>query len=252
MKQTLKATLRYDGTAFSGWQVQPGQRTVQGVIEEALSTMAQAPVRVHGAGRTDAGVHALGQACSWEWEGAMPPERVRRSLSCMLAPEVRVEEVAIASADFHARFSARAKRYVYTLELGKEQDPFSARYAWLVAPELDLSLLAQAAQALVGEHDFAGYQGGGASAGATVRAIYGIGLKQGGVIGPCDADSLWRLEFHGNGFLYKMVRNITGTLVDIARGHLPPARVRDLLDSPGPYHGNTAPAHGLALAEVIY
>ena len=248
----LKATVRYDGTDFAGWQVQPGQRTIQGAIEDALSTIANTPVRIHGAGRTDAGVHALGQVFSFSWPAEVPPDRLRRSLSRMLGPEVQVTGIESVPAGFHARKSAQAKRYAYTFSLSREADPLSARYAWFVPWPVDLDRFRPFAKQLEGEHDFAGFQASRASTGTTVRTIYTIDIEPGGVIAPCDAAALWRVTFHGDGFLYKMIRNIMGTLIDIARGHLPGSRLTELLESPGPFHGHTAPGHGLALLEVIY
>lgn len=252
MDRNVKATVRYDGTSFSGWQIQTDQRTVQGEIEMALSRIASTPIRVRGAGRTDAGVHALGQVCSFQWPSDRPLEGLRRSLSKMLGPEVRVVCVEEVAADFEACKSARSKRYAYALSLTREPDPLSVRYAWSIPWEIDTGRLAELASRLVGEHDFAGFQASGASVKRTVRTIYSIDLERGGLVTPCDASDLWRLMFHGNGFLYKMVRNITGTLIDVARGALPESRIDELLASPGPFHGYTAPARGLALLEVIY
>jgi tRNA pseudouridine38-40 synthase len=252
VETNLKAIVRYDGTNFDGWQVQPGRRTVQGVIEEALSRMASQPVRIHGAGRTDAGVHALGQVFSCRWPGEADPERLRRALSGMLGPEVRVERVEVVGPDFHARKSAVGKRYAYAFSLGREADPFSARYAWCVPWAVDLERLAELARRVEGEHDFAGFCGSGSAVKTTVRRVHSARLERGGFAGPRDAEGLWRLEFHGNGFLYKMVRNVTGTLMDIARGRVPESRLEEILGSPGPYHGHTAPGHGLALVEVEY
>lgn len=244
--------MRYDGTDFSGWQVQPGRRTVQGAIEEALGKCARAHVRIQGAGRTDAGAHALGQVFSCDWPGSVSAERIRRSLNKMLAPEITIVEIEATEPGFHARKSAVAKRYAYNLSLAKAPDPFSARYAWLLPGPVRLDQVLALAQRLVGEHDFAGFQASRASAQNTVRTIHSIELYRGGVIGPMDDANLWRLEFYGSGFLYKMVRNIMGTLISIARGNLPEARLAERLASPGPYYGHTVPAHGLVLVNVEY
>ncbi len=247
-----KAIVRYDGVGFSGWQAQPGRRTVQGVIEGALSRIAAERVRIHGAGRTDAGVHALGQVFSFAWPGRMPLDTLQYALCRMLGPEIRIESMETVSPAFHARKSARAKRYAYCLELARSPDPFSARYAWCVPPDLDLTRLAGLAQRLAGTHDFAGFQGGKSSVQNTVRTLHSMELLRGGVMRPLDAATLWRLEFHGNGFLYKMVRNITATLVDIARGALPESRLDERLRAPAPFLGRTAPGHGLFLLDVSY
>jgi tRNA pseudouridine38-40 synthase len=170
----------------------------------------------------------------------------------MLSPELRVERIEAVPPEFHARKSAVAKRYAYALSLSREPDPLSARYAWCVPAPFDVERLAAVARRLEGEHDFAGFQSSGSSVRTTVRTIHEARMVPGGIVGPCDAEGLWRLEFRGNGFLYKMVRNIVGTLYDIARGHFPESRIDEALASPGPFRGHTAPAHGLALVTVEY
>lgn len=252
MDCNLKATVRYDGTGFAGWQVQPNARTIQGEIEGALSRIASQPVRIHGAGRTDAGVHALGQVFSCSWPKEPDTARLVRSLSGMLGPEIRIESIEVVPPEFNARYSAKSKRYAYAIALTSDPDPFSARYAWCVPWRVDIARLGQLAQSLAGEHDFAGFQCSGTHTHTTVRTLYSVEVLPGGIVGPCDAENLYRIEFRGNGFLYKMVRNITGVLVDIARGALPEQHLNDTLASPGPFHGHTAPAHGLVLMEVRY
>jgi tRNA pseudouridine38-40 synthase len=252
MATCLKVTVRYDGTGFAGWQVQPDVRTVQGELQSALSQIASQPMVIHGASRTDAGVHALGQVFSCAWPGPLGPDRLRRSLSQMLSPEIRVERVEEALEGFHARHHAKSKRYAYTLSLSREPDPFSARYAWCISWALDLDRLAELARRFEGEHDFAGFQAGGAPERVTTRTLYNVKLSQGGTVGPCGAADLFHIEYCGDGFLYKMVRNLTGTLVDVTRGAVPESRIGELLASAGPYRGHTAPAHGLALLEVLY
>lgn len=250
--RVLKGIIRYDGAGFAGWQVQPGLRTVQGVIEEALSTMARRPIRVVAAGRTDAGVHALGQVISCPWDGDQDVDRIRRSLSQLVGPDIRVESIEDAPEDFHATYSAKAKRYAYVFCTAPEPDPFSARYAWHPPYAIDRDLFKRMAQRLVGENDFAGFCSQGSSTKTTVRAIYSVTTREGGIVGPSDARDLWRVEFHGNAFLYKQVRNMVGTLVDIARGHLPPERLDAVLNAPRPYRGFSVPAHGLFLVSVDY
>ena len=251
-RQTLKAVVRYDGSKFTGWQVQPGERTVQGCIEEALSQIANRPVRIHGASRTDAGVHALGQVCSWEWTADADLSRLRRSLCKMLGSDMRVEALDWAPGGFHARKSAHSKRYAYVLHLTPHPDPFLCRHAWSVPWNLDLGLLGALAKQLTGTHYFSLFQLGGISVKYTVRTLFSVTLEEGPVVGLHSDPAVWRLEFHGDGFLYKMIRNLTGTLVDIARGHLPAARLEEILGLNGPYHGHTAPPHGLFLREVLY
>ena len=252
MARTFKAIVRYDGTGFAGWQIQPGRRTVQGEIEAALLRIAGEPIRITGSGRTDAGVHALGQVFSFNWEKPHAPEVLRRSLAKMLRPEILVTHVEEAPPDFNARYAATSKRYAYAITTANDEDPFASRYAWRLPRDFDLARLDTLCQHAIGTHDFAGFQCSGASVKTTVRTIYSITRLPGGFVQPCDNRDLWRIEFYGDGFLYKMVRNLVGTAVDIARNTLPESRMGELLASPGPFHGHTAPAHGLALIEVNY
>ncbi|HNR33689.1 MAG TPA: tRNA pseudouridine(38-40) synthase TruA [Candidatus Hydrogenedentes bacterium] len=248
----IMAIVRYDGSGFAGWQKQANARTVQGVIEEALSRLAGQPVAIQGAARTDAGVHALGQVFSCDWPGRAGLETLRHSLSRILSPSIRIEHIAQAPPRFSARHDAVGKRYAYTISLAREPDPFSARYAWRVPGTVEPARIAELAARLVGERDFAGFQCLGSDPASTIRKIESIEILPGGVIAPRDARDLWRIEFAGSGFLYKMIRNITGTLVDIARGHLPESRIEERLASRGPYNGYTAPPHGLTLVGVQY
>ncbi len=251
MEQTLKGTVRYDGTGFAGWQRQEDQRTVQGELEAALSRIAGRPTPIQGAGRTDAGVHAFGQVFSCRWP-APPPDRLRHALSQMLSPEIRVTELITAAESFNARFDAVGKSYAYTIDVSKEADPFSAHYAWHVPYKLDLNFLASLLPQLEGEHDFAGFESTGSQMKTTVRCLHRVTLQRGGLIAPADANELWHLRFHGNGFLYHMVRNLAGTLIEIARGRFEPTFLAESLTSGGPFKGHCAPAHGLVLEKVFY
>lgn len=249
----LKALVRYDGGAYCGWQVQPNARTVQGALQDALGQIAGQPVKVYGASRTDSGVHALGQVASFWWKGNPDIEKLRRSLSQMLAPKARIVSLEPVAEDFHARHSALGKRYAYVIDTGTEPDPFTARYAWHVPYTLDMTLLAEQAARLVGERDFAGF--GSATAEPvenSVRLLHHVRVLDGPVVGAANGRAHWHIEYFGTAFLYKMVRNMTGTLIDIARGYHPAGRMDTLLASPGPYRGYTAPAHGLFLLDVYY
>lgn len=248
----LKMKVRYDGGGFAGWQVQPGLRTVQGELERALARIASQPVAVRGAGRTDSGVHALGQVCNFLWPLEADAERIGRAISGMLSPDLRVESIEEVEAAFDSRFSAKAKRYAYAFSLSRFSDPFSARYAWQTPWPVDLELLERLARELTGRRDFAGYACAGSGTKSTTRTLFSVDLKPGGVTGPIDASGLWRIEFRGDGFLYKMVRNISGTLIDIARGQLPQSTLFERLNAAGPFRGHTAPARGLTLIEVEY
>lgn len=251
MTYTLKGTVRYLGTHFSGWQAQDDQRTVQGDIEAALSRIASQPIRIQGAGRTDAGVHAMGQVFSCPWPRPVSPT-LRHALCRMLEPEIEITRLEIVPETFNARFSALSKRYCYTFHFSREMDPFCAPYTWQVPYKVDLDLIASLLGRLEGTHDFAGFQTTGSQMKTTVRTLYEVQLKRGGMIGPTDNPDLWHLELYGDGFLYRMVRNIAGTLVEIGRGRFAPSFIDESLASGGPFLGHCAPPQGLVLKEVHY
>lgn len=251
MNYMLKGTVRYLGTHFSGWQAQDHQRTVQGEIEAALSRIASQPIRIQGAGRTDAGVHALGQVFSCPWPRPFPAS-LRHALCRMLEPEIEITDLAAVPDSFNARFSALAKRYCYTFHFSREMDPFSAPYCWQVPYAVDLDLVASLLPRLEGTHDFAGFQSTGSQMKTTVRTIYEARLHSGAVIGPMDGRNLWHLELYGDGFLYHMVRNIAGTLVEVGRGRFGSGFIDQALASSGPFKGHCAPAQGLVLKRVYY
>ncbi|NUM55990.1 MAG: tRNA pseudouridine(38-40) synthase TruA [Candidatus Hydrogenedentes bacterium] len=248
----VRATVRYIGTPFAGWQVQPDRPTVQGEIEKVLSEIANGPVRIHGAGRTDTGVHAIGQVCSFPWKAGADLDSLRRSLTRMLAPHIQISSLTEAPHDFHARKSAVGKKYWYCVSTARDPDPFSAPFTWTLPFGTDLDRLRALCARFAGTRDFAGFQCSGSEREDTVRRLIALDVSEGGIVVPSDARGLFAIRFHGDGFLYKMVRNITGTLVDVARGAVPESRIDELLASPGPYRGYTAPAHGLTLIEVLY
>ena len=243
--RNLKLTLAYDGTRFVGWQRQAGGESIQELIEKALSRLEGAPVSVHGAGRTDAGVHAEGQVASVRTSSAHDCGTVQRALNAQLPPDVRVVAVEDAPPDFHARFSARSKTYRYRIDAAPVASPFTRSYAWHLPVPLDVPAMRQAASDLVGRHDFAAFQSTGSDTSTTVRTLTRSELAERG--------SLLVYEVEGDGFLRHMVRAIVGTLVDIGRGRRPPGHVRTLLAGGSRAEaGATAPAHGLTLVKVEY
>ena len=247
MRRTLKITLSYDGTRFVGWQRQAEGDSIQGLLEDALARFEGGPVTAHGAGRTDAGVHALGQVASAAVSFTHPPETVVRALNAQLPEDVRVLEVAEAPPEFHARFSARSKTYRYQLRAGTAGDPFTRAFVWQLAEPLDVAAMRQAAAQLVGTHDFAAFQSTGTETTSTVRTIFRSDLRE--------ADGLAPLVFEisGDGFLRHMVRAIVGTLVEIGRGWRPAGSMAQLVDGgTRAQAGATAPPHGLFLVRVDY
>jgi tRNA pseudouridine38-40 synthase len=242
----FRLVLEYDGAAFAGWQVQPQVATVQGALEAAIAKVAGCRVRVVGAGRTDAGVHAEGQVASACIETPLGAERLRLALNGVLPPGVAVVEASEAAATFHARRDARAKRYRYRIWNAPTRSPLRERTHWNVRTPLDLSAMRASAAALVGTRDFAALRASGGSARTSVRTLsrLEIGGEPGAEI---------RLDFEGSGFLRHMVRNAVGTLVEVGRGRRSPDSLAAVLaGGDRRAAGPTAPAHALTLVEVRY
>ncbi len=236
----------YDGRDFSGWQSQPDGRAVQDVIERRLREMLGREVRIHGSGRTDAGVHALGQVYHFDAAWKHGPVKLRAALGAGLPATIQVRSIRPARPGFHARFSAAGKVYFYQLHLGGPADPFHHRWCWSLPGRLDVGAMRRAARCLVGRHDFRAFaaQNGGA-AGDTIRRLRRLAVTGRG--------ARLRITAEGDGFLYKMVRSLAGTLVAVGQGRLTPAQVAAILRSGRRPPGvQTAPAHGLFLARVIY
>jgi len=244
--RNLKFTLAYDGTRFVGWQRQADGVSIQGLIEDAVARFEGAPVIVHGAGRTDAGVHALGQVASAHVTFTHSLDTLRRALNAQLPNDVRVIDVVEAPPDFHARFSARSKTYRYRLRAGDGGDPFTRAYVWQMPEPLDVTAMRAAARVLVGSHDFAAFQSAGTETKTTVRTIVRSEIIETPPHGI-------EYEVEGDGFLRHMVRAITGTLVEIGRGWRVPASMAQLINGGSRGQaGATAPPHGLVLVRVEY
>lgn len=244
----LKLTLQYDGSGFAGWQRQPNGTTIQALLEDALAPIEGTAVTVHGAGRTDAGVHALAQVASVTLERALPDATLGRALNAVLPAAVRVLHVEPAAPDFHARFSARSKTYEYRIVNAPFVSPFLHRYVWHVPQPLDIPAMRAAAEVLRGAHDFAGFQGAGSEVATTERTVLALEWREGG-----GYDSPIAFRITGTGFLRHMVRNIVGTLVEVGAGRWDGERVREVLASRDRSRaGPTAPPQGLFLAAVDY
>jgi tRNA pseudouridine38-40 synthase len=244
--RTLKITLAYDGTRFVGWQRQSEGESIQGLLEDALAHFEGAPVVAHGAGRTDAGVHALGQVASVEVAFTHDVATLARALNAQLPEDVRVLSVEEAAPGFHARFSARSKTYRYCIRNGAMATPFERAYVWHVPQPLDVDAMRQAASRLLGRHDFSTFRSIGTDVPDAVRTLHASD-----VVG--DAGSLLTYEVSGDGFLRHMVRAIVGTLVEVGRGWRDPAQMDALLQTRDRARaGATAPPHGLFLVRVDY
>ncbi|MEZ5286594.1 MAG: tRNA pseudouridine(38-40) synthase TruA [Vicinamibacterales bacterium] len=224
--RTLKLTLAYEGTAFAGWQRQPGMRTVQAAVEEALAAIEERPVTIVAAGRTDAGVHALAQVASAPVTTTLAPAVLRRALNVRLPEDVRVTRVEDAPRGFDARRAATAKVYRYTIAQGPEPGPFVRRVVWHVPQRLDVAAMIEAAASIEGEHDFAAFQAAGGDVLTSTRRL----LRSRLAFQP-GAPVYLRYEVTGTGFLRHMVRNIVGTLVDIGKGRWPADEMAVILAS---------------------
>ena len=244
----LRITVSYDGTDFHGWQVQPGLRTIQGVLEGVLSEIEGAPVHVEGSGRTDAGVHALAQVAAFSMANRIPVENLRKAMNRLLPRDIRVLDAQDAAPDFHPRFAARAKTYEYRILRSEICPPFERRYVYHHPFPLDETRIIELAPLLEGEHDFSAFAASderdelGLS---KVRCLFSSRAAR-------EGDRLiYRVR--GNGFLKHMVRNIVGVLLEAGKGNLTRADIEARLEPgcaipPGP----SAPARGLFLVSVEY
>lgn len=246
---TFKLTLAYDGTNFAGWQRQPKQRTIQEELEAALGRVTTWRPVCFASGRTDAGVHALGQVVSFDSATRLSPEELTKALNAELPDDLHVFEIERAPDGFHAQKDATSKRYRYLLEDGKPRDLFARNYLWHIWQRLDVEAMQTAAKTLLGEHDFISYETGGSSRLTTVRTIYDLFIERRAF----ELTDRVIIEVEANGFLYNMVRNIVGTLVQVGRHKESiewPALVLELRDRSKA--GMTAPAQGLYLVGVHY
>ncbi|MFQ5846467.1 MAG: tRNA pseudouridine(38-40) synthase TruA [Candidatus Methylomirabilales bacterium] len=243
--QNFKLTLEYDGTGYHGWQAQPGLPTIQGVLQETVKRISGEEVRITGAGRTDAGVHALGQVANFRTAKDLFPDRWQRALNGLLPPDIVVRGIERAAEDFEARRSATHKTYRYRI-LNTPYPPALERHWFLhIVEPLDPASMAEAAAALIGEHDFSAFRAADGEQPTSVRRV-------------CEARFVTernRLDFviTANGFLKHMIRIVVGTLLDVGRGRLTPEHFRHILHSKDRQRaGRTAPPHGLCLMRVGY
>jgi len=271
---SYRITVAYEGTDFVGWQRQAAGESIQGVLEEALRELDERDVTVVGAGRTDAGVHALAQVAAFTLERARPADAVVRALNARLPASVRVLTAEEVPSSFHPQFDARAKTYHYRIWNGDVVPPFERRYVWHVPGALDVAAMQRAARLIEGEHDFAAFQSSGSDVETTVRRVFASELRSAdcGVrsdFGFLNTDPHWLLgdqsalraphsallcyDITGSGFLRHMVRAIVGTLVEVGRRRRPAEWISDVLRSrERGFAGRSAPAHGLFLVGIDY
>lgn len=244
--ERYQVILAYDGTEFQGFQRQQGTRTVQGVIEAALRQLGWSGRSILSAGRTDAGVHAAGQVIAFDLDWKHSPETLGRALNACLPQDVAVKAVRATAPDFHPRYDAVARCYHYRIYCQPARDPLRMRYAWQVEPPVDDRRLQEAADLLIGTHDFAAFGAPPKKGGRTVRTVYQANWRTG------HQPDERVFSVTGNAFLYHMVRRMVYLQVQVARGQLSLDALAEELASPQVLHPGIAPANGLILERVIY
>lgn len=243
-----KLTLSYEGTHYCGWQVQKGASSIQSLVQQALQTALRHPIDLTGSGRTDAGVHAWGQTAHFDSPLDFDLKRLLLSLNALLPSDIRILRIEPVDPKFHARYSAKAKTYHYHLHLDRVISPFIRLYRYQVFSHLDLSLLKEGASYFLGTHDFTSFANEkerGTAAYDPIRTLFRLDVveQSGGV----------RLEFEGDGFLYKMVRNISGTLLDVGMKKISPQHIPALFEAKDRRKtGAALPPQGLFLMQVHY
>jgi tRNA pseudouridine38-40 synthase len=241
----VRGVVAYDGTAYSGFQRQANAPTVQEALETALARVSRETVTVLASGRTDAGVHATGQVVAFDTAWRHGLNDLWRALNAVLPADIAFLQIEEAAPDFHPRYDAHSRRYRYAVHNAPVRDPLARRYSLHVAMSLDVAAMARAAQLLVGEHDFAAFGRSPKPSGPTVRRV--LAAEWGG-----DAPRLY-FDIEANAFLYRMVRSIVGTLLQVGRGEMEVEEFAAVLASQDRSRaGPTAPPHGLYLVEVRY
>ncbi len=241
----VKLTIEYDGTSYCGWQRQNNGVTIQETLENELFKLTGEPITLHGAGRTDSGVHAYGQVAHFDTHSRIPPEKFCYALNAGLPRDIRVQASEPVPDGFHARFSAKAKHYRYTMRTESHAGALSRNFELHVHEKLDVTAMREAAKLIIGEHDFASFAASGSAVENTTRIVFRSELIR--------LDSNLVYDIIGNGFLYNMVRIIAGTLLYIGKSPLLPEHMQSVIAAKSrSAAADTAPAKGLALMKVFY
>ena len=245
MLKRLQLIIAYDGTNYHGFAKQINAVTIQEILEKAIENLTGQKVHVMASGRTDAGVHAMAQCCVVDVETSIPEGQFARALNARLPHDIVIKESCEVRADFHPRYMAKKKTYRYQIFTGATRDPFIDKYVYFYPRKLDILRMQEAAKYIEGTHDFKCFCASGSAVKDTVRTVYSLEIKREG--------EMIALEVCGNGFLYNMVRIITGTLIEVGRGRFEPEHVKRVIESgERELGGPTAPAEGLILKEVFY
>lgn len=241
----IKLVVAYDGTAYNGWQFQPGVRTIEGELNRCLSELLSEDIQVIGASRTDSGVHALGNIAVFDTDTRIPGEKISYALNQRLPEDIRIRESCETAADFHPRHCSSRKTYEYRILNAAFPVPTRRLYTHFTYVPLDVELMKEGASYLIGEHDFKSFCSAAAVVETTVRTILDIQVEK--------EDSEISIKVCGSGFLYNMVRIIAGTLLEIGRGSYPPEHMKDILEAKDRQAaGPTAPACGLTLIKYEF
>lgn len=245
MSKRVQLTVAYDGTGYHGWQFQPGKPTIEGELNKHLTQLLGEEIRVIGASRTDAGVHALCNTAVFDTENRMPAEKISYALNQKLPEDISIQESKEVASDFHPRHCDSRKTYEYRITGGEFPIPTKRLYSYFTYHKLDVERMREAASYLVGEHDFKSFCSVKAVVETTVRTIYSVDVSE------QDTDIVIRVC--GNGFLYNMVRIIAGTLMEVGKGSMEPYKVKEILQGcDRTLAGPTAPAHGLTLVKYEF
>ena len=255
MKQ-IRLTLQYDGSDYSGWQIQKNATTIQGLLEDAVFAVTGEELRVTGAARTDAGVHAFDQVASFMTQSSLGPRDFFRALNANLPDDIRVIDVDEVSGNFHPRHRARSKTYSYLITRYGVYSVFLKRYSWQMGYQLNCDAMREASICLIGNHDFSSFRASGCSAKSPVREVTGIEISEAGSIDFMTFDfkvPVIKISIQANAFLRHMARNIVGTLVEIGRGRISQDKMKEILEAKDRrVAGKTAPACGLFLEKIRY
>ena len=243
--RNIKLTIAYDGTCYNGWQRQNKVKTIQGEIENVMMRVFEKKHNLYGAGRTDAGVHARAQVANFKTDSTIPTEKILKAINSLLPTDIAILKAEEKDSSFHSQYNAKQKFYRYQIFNSQNRDPFKESYFWRIGYNLDFSLMRKETECLIGQHDFKSFKASEKIAKHTVRNVNSLEITK-------NKNDIF-IDIKGDGFLYNMVRNIVGTLVEIGRGYLPKESMKNILSMKDRNQaGQTAPAKGLFLMDVTY
>jgi len=244
--RNIKLTIEYDGTGYHGWQIQPNYPTIQGVLQEKIGVITGERISLIASGRTDAGVHALGQVANFRTDRRISLCAIKRGVNSLLPDDIAIRRAEAVSDDFHARFSAKSKLYEYRIFSSLVPSPIERKFSWHVSRRLDLKGMRKAAQMLLGTHDFSSFRSAHSDNLNPVRTLMALEIRE-------RRNHMISIRMRADAFLKQMVRNVVGTLVDVGRGKMDPENLGEILDARDRTKaGMAAPPCGLFLIEVEY